>query len=154
MVALVQVASNLPFFLLAIPAGALADVVDRRRLALLALLWLTISAAILAALSLADLAEPSVLLGLTFAIGIGSALLSPAFAAIIPELVPREEIERAVSLNGISVNVARAAGPALGGLVVAAAGVGATFALNAASFLAVMAVLWRWRRDPPDRKPP
>jgi len=153
-VALVQAASNLPFFLLAIPAGALADVVDRRRLALVALAWLTASATLLAGLSLAGFVGPSALLALTFAIGVGSALLSPAFAAILPELVPREEIEPAVSLNGISMNVARAAGPALGGFVVAAAGPGATFALNAASFVAVMVVLARWRRETPERRLP
>src|SRR5262245_43975982 len=153
-VALVQVASSLPFFLLAIPAGALADVVDRRRLSLFALGWLTAATALLAALSFAGLSSPAVLLGLTFAIGVGGALLGPALAAIIPDLVPREEIQSAVSLNGISMNVARAAGPAIGGMVVAAAGAGATFALNAASFVAVMLVLRRWRRDPLERKLP
>jgi MFS family permease len=153
-VALVQVASSLPFFLLAIPAGALADVVDRRRLSLVALGWLTVSAALLAGLTFADLTGPQTLLGLTFAIGVGSALLAPAIAAIIPELVSREEIERAVSLNGISMNVARAAGPALGGVAVAAAGAGATFALNAASFLAVMVVLYRWRPATSERTLP
>ena len=153
-VALVQAASNLPFFLLAIPAGALADVVDRRRLALVALAWLSASSALLAGLSFAGAIGPAALLALTFAIGVGSALLAPAFAAIVPELVPREEIEPAVSLGGISMNAARAVGPALGGFVVAAAGTGATFALNAASFLAVMAVLARWRREPPERTLP
>ncbi len=153
-VALVQVASSLPFFLLAIPAGALADVVDRRRLSLFALAWLTAVTALLAGLSLAGCAGPATLLGLTFAIGVGSALFAPALAAIIPELVPREEIGPAVSLNGISMNGARAAGPAIGGLVAAAAGPGAAFALNCASFLAVMFVLYRWRRETPERKLP
>ena len=153
-VALVQAAANLPFFLLAIPAGALADVVDRRHLALWALGWLTASAALLAALSLAGFVGPGALLGLTFAIGVGSALLAPAFAAILPELVPRDEIEPAVSLNGIATNAARAVGPALGGLVVAVSGPAATFALNALSFVAVMAVLARWRREPPVRRLP
>jgi MFS family permease len=153
-VSLVQVASSLPFFLLAIPAGALADVVDRRRLSLVALGWLTAAAALLSALTFADLAGPTTLLALTFALGIGSALLAPALAAIIPELVAREEIEPAVSLNSISMNSARAAGPALGGLVVAIAGAGATFALNAVSFLAVMVVLYRWQRAEPERTLP
>jgi MFS family permease len=153
-VSLVQVASSLPFFLLAIPAGALADVVDRRRLTLWALGWLTAVTALLAGLAFADLSGPGALLTFTFAIGVGSALLGPALAAIIPDLVPRNEIQSAVSLNGISMNVARAAGPAIGGLVVAAAGVGATFALNAASFLAVWVVLHRWRPAPLDRKLP
>jgi len=153
-VALVQVASSLPFFLLAIPAGALADVVDRRRLSLLALGWLTAVTALLACLSFAKLAGPATLLGLTFAIGVGGALLGPALAAIIPDLVPRGEIPAAVSLNGISLNLARAAGPAIGGAVVAAAGSGATFAVNAVSFLAVMLVLRRWRPEPLERKLP
>jgi len=153
-VALVQAASNLPFFLLALPAGALADVVDRRRLALFALGWLSLAAGLLAALALAGRVGPAALLWLTFAIGVGSALLSPAFAAIIPELVPREEIAPAVSLGGISMNAARAVGPALGGFVVALAGPGATFALNALSFVAVMLVLARWTRETPERKLP
>jgi MFS family permease len=145
-VALVQVASNAPFFVLAIPAGALADVTDRRRLAMGALGFLAISAALLAGLSITGRVGPGALLALTFAVGVGSALLAPALTSIVPELVPRHEISHAVSLNGISMNLARAAGPALGGLVVAAAGAGTTFALNAASFLAVLVVLKRWRR--------
>jgi MFS family permease len=153
-VALVQAASSLPFFLLAIPAGALADVVDRRRLALVALGWLTASAAVLAALASLGRVGPGALLALTFAIGAGSALLAPVMAAVIPELVPRAEIEPAVALNGISMNAARAVGPALGGFVVAAAGPGATFALNAASFLAVLLVFARWRRAAPEQRLP
>jgi MFS family permease len=153
-VALVQVASSLPFFLLAIPAGALADVVDRRRFSLFALGWLVVTTALLAGLAFAGLTGPLALLGLTFAIGVGSALLGPALAAIIPDLVPRDQIASAVSLNGISMNVARAAGPAIGGLVVAAVGAGATFALNAVSFFAVMLVILRWRREPLERKLP
>jgi MFS family permease len=153
-VALVQAASNLPFFLLAIPSGALADVVDRRQLAMAALGWLACAAALLAALTFAGRVGPVSLLALTFMIGLGSALFSPAFASIVPELVPRAEIEPAVSLSGISMNLARAAGPALGGLVVAAAGPGATFALNAFSFLAVMGVLLTWRREVPERRLP
>ena len=153
-VSLVQAASNLPFFLLALPAGALADVIDRRKLALAALAWLVATSAALAGLFYAGRVGPQALLGLTFAIGVGSALLSPAFAAIVPELVPREELEPAVSLNGISTNLARAVGPALGGLIVASAGIGATFALNALSFAGVVVVLARWRRDAPARTLP
>jgi MFS family permease len=153
-VALVQVASNLPFFLLAFPAGALADVVDRRRLALVALVWLSASAALLSGLVFAGVVGPRALLALTFAIGMGSALLAPAFASIVPELVPRDEIEPAVALNAISMNLARAIGPAVGGVVVATAGAGANFALNALSFVAVMAVLWRWRPEAPERRLP
>jgi MFS family permease len=155
MVSLVQVASSLPFFLLAIPAGALADVVDRRRYLLASLGWLAISAAALAALAFAGRVTPVGLLGLTFAIGVGSALVAPAFLAIVPELVPRAEIPAAVSLNGISMNLARAAGPALGGLVVAAAGVGVAFLGNALSYGGVIAAIALWRRPPREgRLPP
>lgn len=154
-VSMVQAASSLPFFLLAIPAGALADVVDRRRLLLVALAWLALMTAALAVLSFAELVTPGGLLALTFAIGIGSAFAAPAFLAIIPELVPRGEIPAAVSLNGISMNLARAAGPALGGLVVAIAGVAATFAANTASYGGVIAAIARWRRVPHEgRLPP
>jgi MFS family permease len=154
-VSMVQAASSLPFFLLAIPAGALADVVDRRRLLLAAQLWLVACSAALAALALADLAGVGGLLALTFAIGVGSAFVAPAFLAIVPELVPREEIPAAVSLNGISMNLARAAGPALGGLLVAAAGVGFAFAANALSYLGVIGAVARWRRPPREgRLPP
>jgi MFS family permease len=155
MVSLVQAASTLPFFLLAIPAGALADVVDRRRLLLVSLGWLALSGAALAALAFAGRVTPGGLLALTFAIGVGSALLAPAFLAILPELVPREEIPAAVSLNGISMNLARAAGPALGGLVVAAAGAGFAFLANALSYGGVVAAIARWRRPPREgRLPP
>lgn len=154
-VSMVQAASSLPFFFLAIPAGALADVVDRRRLLLVALAWLALMTAALAVLSFAELVTPGGLLALTFAIGIGSAFAAPAFLAIIPELVPRGEIPAAVSLNGISMNLARAAGPALGGLVVAIVGVAATFAANTASYGGVIAAIARWRRVPHEgRLPP
>ena len=154
-VSLVQAASNLPFFLLALPAGALADVIDRRRLMLAAQSWLFAAAAGLGALTLFGMAGPGTLLGFTFAIGVGSALSAPALAAIVPELVSHTEIEFAVSLNGISMNLARAVGPALGGWVVGWAGAGATFALNALSFLAVIAAIAPWQRPPRDgRLPP
>jgi MFS family permease len=146
LVSLVQAASSLPVFLLAIPAGALADVVDRRRLLLFALVWLAVATALLTGLAFAGLVTPGALLALTFAIGVGSALIGPPFLAIVPELVPREEIPAAVSLNGISMNLARAAGPALGGLVVAAAGVGFAFLANVLSYGGVVGAIARWRR--------
>jgi MFS family permease len=147
-VSMVQAASSLPFFLFAIPAGALADVVDRRRLLLAAQLWLVACSAALAALALGNFVGVGGLLALTFAVGVGSTFVAPAFLAIIPELVPRDEIPPAVSLNGISMNLARAAGPALGGLLVAAAGVGFAFVANALSYLGVIGALARWHRPP------
>jgi MFS family permease len=145
-VALVQAATNLPFFVLAVPAGALADIVDRRRLLLVAQSWMLLVAVALAVVTFTGQMTPWLLLALTFLLGLGSALNAPAWQATTPDLVPREEIPAAVALSGISVNGARAVGPALGGLMVAAAGPGATFLFNAVSFLGVLFVLARWRR--------
>src|SRR4051794_8757141 len=146
MVALVQAATNFPFFVLAVPAGALADIVDRRRLLLVAQAWMLLVAVALAAVTFAGQMTPWLLLGMTFLLGLGSALNSPAWQATTPEVVPREEVPAAVALGGVSMNVARAVGPAAGGLVVAAAGPAAAFLLNAVSFLGVLFVLARWRR--------
>jgi MFS family permease len=146
MVALVQAATTLPIFLLALPAGALADVVDRRRLLLVTQGWMLAATGVLGALTFAGATGPWTLLALTFVVGLGAALNAPAWQAIIPELVARPELPAALALNGVGINAARALGPALGGLVVAAAGPGAAFLLNAASFAGVIAVLYRWRR--------
>lgn len=148
MVALVQAATSLPVFLVGLPAGALADVVDRRRL----LLWtqggMLAAALVLGALTLLGQATPWALLTLTFALGLGAAMNAPAWQAIVSELVPRSELQAAVALNGVGFNIARVIGPALGGLVIAAAGSGMVFLLNAVSFLGVMVVLYRWHRPP------
>jgi MFS family permease len=148
MVALIQTAASLPILLLALPAGALADIVDRRRLLLFSQAWMLVAAAVLGALTIAKATTPWSLLALSLALGIGSAMNAPAWQAIVPELVAREELTAAVSIGGINFNMARAVGPALGGVVVAWAGAGATFILNAVSFLAVMAVLFVWNRPP------
>lgn len=146
LVALVQAATSLPMFLLALPAGALADVLDRRRLLLVSQGWMLLVATALGLLTLADVMTPGLLLGATFALGLGAAINQPAWQAIIPELVPREDLAPAVALGSVGFNLARAAGPALGGLLVATAGPAANFLLNAASFLGVIVVLYRWRR--------
>lgn len=148
MVALVRAANSLPLFLLALPAGALADVVDRRRLLLFSQAWMLAAAAALGLLTLADLITPALLLTLTFALGIGAALNAPAWQAIVPEIVPPSQLREAVSLNSLSVNLARAVGPAFGGLLIASTGPAATFLLNAVSFFGVILVLYRWRRVP------
>ena len=148
MVALIQTASSLPIFFLALPGGALADIVDRRRLLIFSQLWMLIAAGALGALTLLGMTTEWVLLGLSFMLGVGAALNAPAWQAIIPELVPRDELTAAITLNGINFNLARAVGPALGGLVVAGFGAGANFILNAGSFLGVMIVLYEWRRQP------
>jgi MFS family permease len=148
MVALVRAANSLPLFLLALPAGALADVVDRRRLLLFSQLWMLAAAAALGLLTLAGLITPALLLALTFALGIGAALNAPAWQAIVPEIVPPLQLREAVSLNSLSVNLARAVGPAIGGLLIAATGPAATFLFNAVSFFGVIVVLYRWKRAP------
>lgn len=154
LVALVQSATALPMLLLAVFAGALADVADRRRLIIATQLVSFLVALGLGALALAGLVTPWVLLGLTAALGLCSALYLPASQAINPELVPREELPNAVALGGVSLNGARAVGPALGGALVAATGPGAVFLVNAASFLGVAAAAWSWRREAPRRTLP
>lgn len=148
MVALVQAVTSLPMFLLSLPAGALADVLDRRRLLLFTQSWMLAIATALGLLTFAGLITPGLLLLFTFLLGLGTALNGPAWQAIVPELVPREDLPGAVTLQSIGFNIARAVGPAIGGLLVAAAGSEATFLLNAASFVGVLIVLVRWRRTP------
>jgi MFS family permease len=151
MVSLVQAASMLPVFLLALPAGALADIVDRRRFLIGAQLWMLLMAVLLAVLATTDALGPWGLLAITFGIGAGTALNFPAWAATTPELVPREDLVGAVALNGIGFNLARAVGPALGGFAIAAAGPEAAFALNAFAFLLLIVALVAWRRAPSRR---
>jgi MFS family permease len=148
LVSLLQSADSLAIFLLALPAGALADVVDRRRLAILTQAWLLTGAALLGVLTLTHHMTPWRLIGLSFAMGIGAALDGPVWQALTPEVVPRKELPAAVTLGGLSFNLAKAAGPAMGGLVVAAAGPFAVFLLNAVSFAYGIFVLLRWRREP------
>src|SRR5262249_31601299 len=137
-VALVQAATSLPVFLVGLPAGALADIVDRRRLLIVSQGWMLLSAAALGVLTLIAFMSPWILLALTFALGLAAAMNTPAWQAIVPEVVWPSELEEAVALNAAGFNVARAVGPALGGLIVGAAGPGPVFLLNAASFIAVM----------------
>jgi MFS family permease len=148
MVSLMQTAASLPFFLLALPGGAIADVVDRRKVLLATQGWMLLVAALLGGLTLANLTTPWLLIGLTFALSVGSSMNMPVWQAIIPELVPRNELAAAASLSGIVINLARLIGPAVAGVVIAAAGSGAVFLLNAASFIGVLVVLYRWRRTP------
>ncbi len=144
-VSMVQTATTLPVFLLALPAGALADIVPRRGLLLTSQLWMLAAAAGLSVATLSRAVSPVWLLALTFALGVGSAMNGPAWQSVVTDLVPKSDLTAAVSLNSASFNLARAVGPALGGLVVAKAGAGATFFLNALSFLAVIVVLYRWQ---------
>ncbi|BCS32606.1 MFS transporter [Luteitalea sp. TBR-22] len=149
LVALVQTATSLPVFFLALPAGALADIVDRRRLMLWAQAWSLAAATLLGVLTLSNLVTPWGLLALTFAIGVGAAASTPAFQSVVPDVVPRADLPAAVALSSVSLNIARALGPALGGVLVAAYSPGLAFLVNAASFLATLVVVWRWDGGPP-----
>src|SRR5438270_8044995 len=145
-VGLVTAATTLPVFLVILPAGALADLVDRRRFLLITQTWMVIAAGLLGVLTLQQLVTPWMLLVFTFILGLGSVMNDPAWQAITPEVVCPENHAPAVALNSVGFNVARAIGPALGGLVIAAAGSGVAFLLNAASFFGVIFLLYRWRR--------
>jgi MFS family permease len=146
MVGLVQAAGAVPVFLVILPAGALADMVDRRRFLLLTQGWMVLASATLGILTLTSCVGPWVLLLFTFLLGLGAVMNDPAWQAITPELVPAKQHASAVALNSAGFNVARAVGPAMGGLIVAAVGCGTTFLLNAFSFLGVILFLYRWRR--------
>src|SRR5947207_3629512 len=145
-VALTQTASALPFFIFALPAGAIGDIVDRRRLILFTEVWMVAIASVLALTTIAGLMSPWLLLGLTFALSAGDAIETPTWRAVLPELVKKEDLAAASALNGIEFNFARAVGPALAGLVIAAVGVGAAFALNVVSFFGVILLVARWKR--------
>lgn len=148
LVALMQTATSLPVFLVGLPAGTLADLVDRRRLLLVTQTWMLVCAGILAALTFAGLTTPLVLLLLTFGLGLGATANNPAWQATTPEVVSRARLPGAIALNGAGFNLSRAVGPALGGIIVASVGPGANFLLNAVSFLGTIVVLYRWRRQP------
>jgi MFS family permease len=144
-VSLVQVVTGLPLFLFAVPAGALADIVNKRRFLIVGETATTLLGAALAALVPLRLVSPSVLLLFTFLIGIWVALTAPAWQAIVPLLVPKRVLGPAVAANSVGVNISRAIGPALGGVLIATLGIAAPFWVNAASNLAtVVALLW-WR---------
>ena len=151
LVALTQTASALPFFLLALPAGALGDIFDRRKLIVTTEVWMVSVATVIAALTLLHWITPWMLLLLTVALSIGDALEAPTWRAILPEVVPREDLLPAIALNGIEFNLARAIGPALGGFLIAVAGVATAFTLNALSFLVVLWVIVRWKRPAQQR---
>jgi MFS family permease len=145
MVSLVQVSVVLPGFLLTLPAGALADIVDRRLFILSALAWMTIMAAGIGILTVTAQVTPWSLIAFTFGLGIGSAMMMPAFTSMVPDLVPRTELVGAVTLNSISQNITRALGPAIAGLLIAIAGPGPVFLLNAVSFVGILIVMYRYR---------
>jgi MFS family permease len=144
LVSLEQAATTLPVFVLALPAGALADIVDRKRLLLIAKIYMTVIAAGMGVAVLAGGMTPVVLLVFTLALGSGTALINPAWQAIVPQLVPRQELASAVALNSVGINVSRAIGPALAGAAIATLGLASPFLFNAVSFLAVIGALLWW----------
>jgi MFS family permease len=145
-VALVQAASALPVMLLAMPAGAIADIWDRRVVMLISQGFMVAIAAILAAVAYFGAITPWTLLGLTFLLGCGTALYAPAWQTSVTDFAPREQLAAAVALNSVGLNIARTAGPALGGAIVASAGAPAAFLFNVLSYVALITVLARWRR--------
>jgi MFS family permease len=148
MVALVQAANTLPAFLILLPAGALADMLDRRRFLLAMQMWMVVAAAALGVLTLLHMVTPWILLLFTFLIGFGAVMNDPAWQAITPEVVSEKNFAAAVALNSAGYNIGRAIGPAIGGVVIAAAGTGTAFLINAASIFGVIFFLYRWKRRP------
>jgi len=153
-VALTQTASALPFFILALPAGAIGDIVDRRKVILFTEIWMVVVAAVLAVMTIAGKMSPVLLLILTFALSAGDAFETPTWRAVLPELVEKEDLPAASALNGIEFNFARAVGPALAGFVIAFVGIGAAFLLNTLSFFGVILVVARWKRPAVKRTTP
>lgn len=147
-ISLVQVATSLPMFLFAMPAGALADMVDRRRFLIFGEATTTIASAIFAALVWFHLVTPFSVLLFMFLIGAGGALTSPAWQAIVPQLVPAQDLAPAIAANSVGFNIGRAMGPALGGVMIAALGIAAPFWFNAVSNLAIIGALLWWRPPP------
>ena len=145
MVALVQAATTLPIMLFSLAAGALADSLDRRRIMLTAQSLMMAVSVALAVFATSNLLTPWLLLAFTFVIGCGTALHNPSWQASIGDFVPREDIPAAVTLNSMAFNLMRSVGPALGGLIVAAAGAGVAFAFNAVSYIPLIAALARWK---------
>jgi MFS family permease len=153
LVALMQTAASLPVLLLGLPAGALADILDRRKLLLFWQAWMLAAALLLSAFGAAGMLGPGLLLLLTFLLNIGTAMNNPAWQAIVPELVPKAQLSEAIALNSAAFNLARVIGPALGGLILAAfasavAGAAGVFFINSLSFVFVMVALYRWKRKP------
>ena len=151
LVASVQVATSLPIFLLALPAGAMADIVDRRRLLMTVQAVMALLAATLAILVGVERVTPAILLLITFLMGVCAAFVAPAWQAIVPQLVVREHLQSAIALNGMGVNISRAIGPALAGFLIVSIGMATPFTVNAVSFIAIIVALGWWRRSRPSQ---
>lgn len=148
MVALVSTASTLPVFVLGLPSGALADILDRRRYFAATQLWVSCIALILAGLALAQALTAEALLLLTFLNGVGLAMRWPVFAAIVPQIVGQQQMPQALALNGIAMNLSRVVGPALAGALLSAYSPAAVFVLNALLAGAAFVLILRWKSEP------
>jgi MFS family permease len=146
-VALVQSASTLPVFLLGLPSGALADILDRKRYLMLTQFWVAAIAIVICITVLMDWMTAPLLLALTFANGVGLAMRWPVFSAIVPEAVPRAHLPAAMALNGVAMNTSRIVGPLLAGAIIASAGSAWVFVLNAVLSVVAGITLMRWRRE-------
>ena len=146
LVALMQTATSLPAFLLSLPSGAIGDLIDRRRLLLFSQGFMAVVALALGAFALAGHISALEVLGFTFLLGMGAAVNGPIWQTVTTELVPRPVLPFAITLNGVSNNIARAVGPAIGGVIIAYAAPGWVFVLNGLSFLGTFAVVYRWQR--------
>jgi MFS family permease len=146
-VALVQTASTLPVFLLGLPSGALADILDRKRYFVITQFWVAGVAVLLCVVIVLDMLTAPLLLALTFANGVGLAMRWPVFAAIIPEVVPRPQLPQALALNGVAMNGSRILGPLIAGALIASAGSAWVFVLNAVLAVIAGILLLRWRRE-------
>ncbi|WP_322884654.1 MFS transporter (plasmid) [Sinorhizobium medicae] len=149
-VSLVQAAATLRVFLLAIPAGVLSDILDRRKFLIAVQLLLASASLCLLTLSAMGLQSVSSLVALTFIGGIGAALVAPTWQAIVPELVQRQDVKGAVALNSLGINISRAIGPALGGLLLAWFGAAVTYGVDVITYVFVVAALLWWRRATPE----
>ena len=145
-VALVQTAATMPVFLLGLPSGALADILDRRRYLIMTQFWIAAVATLLCVAVISGIMTPPLLLAMTFANGVGLAMRWPVFAAIVPELVPRAHLPAALALNGVSMNASRIIGPLVAGALIASAGTEYVFVLNAVLSIGSGFVIMRWRR--------
>ncbi len=145
LLSLLSTVASLPFFLFTLPAGALADMVNRRKLILVMNVWLALSAGLLAVVGFAHLLRPGVILWAVFLINVGFAFNAPAWTAIVPEVVTEEELPSAATLGGLQLNISGILGPALGGLALPFLGANVLFTANAAGFFLVLAAVWAWR---------
>ena len=149
-IAMIQTAVALPIFLFALPAGALADLVDRRKLLVVVNLLACFIAIGLGAVIHVGIISPWILISFTFALGISAAFIAPAWQAIVPNLVDRSQLSEAVALNGVGINISRAIGPAIAGVLIVSFGIQAPFWLNAVSYLFIICALLWW--SPPNQK--